>query len=65
MTKDIKKDFDNTMTTNIILKNQLLHKIKNTAEKEKILDLYMSQREEIPKKINDIYKDLKNYLKHN
>jgi hypothetical protein len=30
------------MMTNQILKNELIHKIKNTEDKEKILDLYMN-----------------------
>lgn len=42
MTKDIKRDFDATMITNQVLKNELVHRIRNTEEKEKILDLYMS-----------------------
>lgn len=65
MTKDIKRDFDATMITNQVLKNELVHKIRNTEEKEKILDLYMSERQEIPKKITKIYEDLKDCLRHN
>lgn len=29
MTKDVKRDFNSTMTTNMTLKNELLHKIKH------------------------------------
>lgn len=64
MTKEVKRDFDNTMTTNLALKHELTHKIKHTEEKEKILDLYMTEREEIPKKLHQIYQDLRSCLRH-
>lgn len=63
MTKEVKRDFEQSSNNNLLLKNELTHKIKLAEEKEQILDLYMSEREEIPKKIHEIYTGLRDCLK--
>jgi hypothetical protein len=45
MTKTLKHDFDSSNMHNQILKSELLSKMRNNDEKERILDLYVSERE--------------------